>query len=271
MKKISRLAGTLLTVPAAVSAALAQTPPSSTALPEGGRVVAGEATIQQSGASMSIRQSTDRTAIDWQKFDVGSGGHVDFVQPSSSSVALNRVIGSDASQIFGRITANGQVFLSNPNGVYFAPTASVNVGGLVATTHAISLDDFMAGRTKFDRQGSTASVVNEGELKAALGGYVALLAPEVRNQGVILANLGTVALAAGETFELQFGANNTLASLRVEPSTIRSLVDNRSAVLAPGGLIILSAQAVDRVQGGVVRNSGQIEATTLSARDGRIV
>jgi filamentous hemagglutinin family protein len=251
--------------------ALAQTAPASDALPAGSRVIAGDAAIEQVGATLSIHQSSDRAAIDWTSFDVGSRATVQFLQPSASSVALNRVTDGNASQIFGRITANGQVFLSNPNGVYFAPGASVNVGGLVATTHGISVEDFMAGRAKFERNGATGSVINEGELTAALGGYVALLAPEVRNHGLVLANLGTVALAAGETFELQFDSNNTLANLRVEPSTIHALVENRSAVLAPGGLIILSAQAVDRVQGGVIRHSGVLEATGLSQRGGRIV
>ena len=251
--------------------ALAQAAPAPTALPTGGQVAAGQATLSQQGATLTVNQSSGRAAIDWSTFNVGSQAQVNFAQPGSGSVTLNRVNDANPSQIFGRITSNGQVFLSNPNGVYFAPGARVDVGGLVATTHRIGLDDFMAGKTTFDRNGATGSVINEGELRAALGGYIALLAPEVRNQGVIVANMGTVALAAGEAFELKFDGNNTLASLRVTPSTIRALVDNRSAVLAPGGLVILSAQAVDAVQGGVIRNSGRIEATGLQQRGGRIV
>lgn len=70
---------------------------------------------------------------------------------------------------------------------------------MVATTHKIGLTDFMAGNIKFNREGATGSVINEGELKTTLGGYIALLGAEVRNQGLILASLGTVALAAGES------------------------------------------------------------------------
>ena len=245
--------------------------PTPTQLPNGGRVVGGQAGIEQSGSTLNINQSTNRAAIDWATFNVGRAAQVNFNQPGASSVTLNRVLDSNPSQIFGRISANGQVFLSNPNGVYFSPTASVDVGALVATTHSISLADFMAGKTTFERNGATASVVNEGQLKAALGGYIALLAPEVRNSGVIVANLGTVALAAGEAFELQFDSNNTLANIRVTPATIAALVENKSAVLAPGGLIILSAQALNRVQGGVVKNSGRLEASGMSLRGGKIV
>lgn len=179
-------------------------PPAPDQLPAGGQVVAGSASIGQAGAVMNINQSSQRAAIDWQTFNVGSAASVNFNQPSAASVTLNRVLDSNPSQIFGRITAPGQVFLTNPGGVYFAPGASVDVGALVATTHSISNADFMAGNDRFTRNGATGSIINEGNLSAALGGYIALLAPEVRNQGVIVAQMGTVALAAGEAYTLQF-------------------------------------------------------------------
>jgi filamentous hemagglutinin family protein len=245
-------------------------PPANLQLPSGGQVVAGSASISQSGAALTVQQNSQRAALDWQTFNIGSQASVHFEQPVGG-VALNRIADTNASQIYGQLSATGQVFLSNPNGLYFAPGASVNVGGLVATTHSIGLADFMAGKTSFERKGASGSVVNEGELKAALGGYIALLAPEVRNLGVVVAHLGTVALAAGEAFDLQFDANYSLAALRVTPSTIQALVDNQWAVLAPGGLILLSAHAVERVRSGVMQNSGRMEATGLQLRGGRIV
>ena len=252
------------------AAAQAVAPPPANALPTGGNVVAGTAAISQTGASMVITQASQRAAIDWQTFNVGSAASVNFIQPSSSAVVLNRVLSGNPSQIFGQINANGQVFLSNPGGVYFSPTASVNVGALVATTHSISNDDFMAGRDRFSRSGATGSVVNEGNLTADLGGYIALLAPEVRNHGVVIAQAGTLALAAGEAFELQF-SNGSLANVQVDPATIAALVENGNAVQAPGGLIILSARAADQLQGSVVKNSGALEASSLVARGGKIM
>ena len=247
--------------------------PTSTQLPSGGSVVAGTATVDSNtgSASMTITQSSQRAVVDWTRFDVGSAAQVTFVQPSASSVTLNRVLGSDPSQIFGRINANGQVFLTNPSGVYFARGSSVDVGGLVATTHSISNDAFMAGSNSFSRNGSTGTVQNDGTLTASLGGYIALLAPTVRNQGVVVAKLGTVAMAAGETFNLQIEGGKTLTGLEVTASTIASLVDNGLAVQAPGGRIILSAQALDRVQGGVVNNSGVLQANGLVNDGGRIM
>jgi filamentous hemagglutinin family protein len=243
-------------------------------LPTGGTVVAGSAILRPGGnpgtAVLNIDQSTQRAVIDWNTFNVGSEAQVNFNQPGRDSATLNRVQDSNPSQIFGTITATGQVFLTNPNGVHFARSASVDVGGLAATTHSIDNADFMAGNITLERAGATGSVTNEGELRAQLGGYIALLAPEVRNSGVIVAQLGTVAMASGEVFTLNF-SNHQLASISVTRSAIAALVENRGAVLAPGGLIVLSAQAMDRLQGGVVNNSGALEATGLSMRGGRVV
>ncbi|MCC6141929.1 MAG: filamentous hemagglutinin N-terminal domain-containing protein, partial [Nitrospira sp.] len=246
-------------------------PPAPSQLPVGERVVGGAATITRQPATMTIDQHTSRAAIEWQSFDIGSQARVDIRQPSADSVLLNRILGDQATQIFGRLSANGQVYLTNPNGFYFSPSASVNVGGLVATTHQLSIEDFLAGRERFTRAGATGRILNEGELKAAMGGYIALLAPEVRNHGVIVAELGTVALAAGEAYELRFDPLRRLEGLRVEPATIATLVENRQAVLAPGGLIVLSALGANQLQGSVVKTDGLLEASSLVSKGGRII
>ncbi|WP_416548305.1 YDG domain-containing protein [Limnohabitans sp. DCL3] len=255
-----------------------QAPPPAHQLPQGGVVTRGSAHIVTgtgSGAStalMSVNQSSPRAVIDWASFNVGSQAKVQFNQPSSSAVTLNNILGHNASQIYGQIGANGQVFLSNPNGVYFSPTAQVNVGGLVATTGKANADEFMAGQASFNRGGSTGSVVNDGQLSAAAGGYIALLAPEVRNQGLVIAQAGTVALASGEAITLNFNNTGTgLVGITTTPQAIAALVENRSAVLAEGGQIILSAHALASLQGSVVKNSGQLSATSLTEKGGKIV
>ena len=250
---------------------LAHAAPAVNEVPTGGQVTAGQASIHQSGSTLNINQTSNRAAVNWHTFNVGSGATVNIDQPNSSSVILNRVMSNDPSQIFGRINANGQVFLTNPSGVYFARGSSVNVGGIVATTHSITDADFMAGINKFDRNGATGSIINEGDITTAINGYVALMAPEVRNNGVIIAQLGTVALAAGEVYELQFDSNNILANIRVEPSAIQALVENGNAIQAPGGLILLSARAANSLQGSIVNNSGALEAGSLSSKGGRII
>ena len=171
-------------------------PPAPTALPSGAQVMAGQAAVAQSGSRMDITQASQSAILNWQTFNIGSQASVNFKQPNASATALNRVLSSDASQIYGSLTANGRVFLINPSGVIFGSGSSVNVGGLVASTMNISDDDFLAGNYSFHRGNSVGSILNQGTITAASGGFVALLAPEVRNEGIISAKLGTIALAA---------------------------------------------------------------------------
>jgi hypothetical protein len=146
----------------------------------------------------------------------------------------------------------------------------VNVGGIVATTHDMSDADFMAGSTTFNRNGATGSVVNDGTITTSLNGYIALLAPEVRNSGLLLAQAGTVAMAAGENITLNFGSTSKLESVTVTAAQLNTLVENRLAVKAPNGLVILSARAANQLTASVV-NSGVIEAKGVSQQGGRIV
>src|SRR5579872_3413155 len=175
--------------------------PTAQALPTGGVIAAGSASIATTKSAVTINQSSQNTAINWQGFGIGQGQSVQFVQPNTNSVALNRVMGPDASSIEGSLSANGKVFLVNPNGVLFAPGAQVNVGGLVASTLAISNANFMAGNYSFSGTGN-GKILNSGSIHAADGGYVALLGANVSNQGTITAKLGTVALAAGNAVTL---------------------------------------------------------------------
>ena len=271
------VATTVASVALAGTASLAhaqQAPPAATQLPTGGAVVRGVATIGQTSnaqsAAMAINQSSQRAVINWNTFNVGQNASVTFNQPNASAVTLNRIADQNPSQIYGQINANGQVFLSNPSGIYFSPTAQANVGALTATTHSVGDDDFMNGNLTFSRNGATGAVVNEGRLNAALGGYIALLAPEVRNAGVIVARAGTVALAAGEVITLNFNGSNGLAGITTTPSAMASLIENKQAVQAPDGQIILSAVALNKLQAGVIRNSGSLDASSISHKGGAI-
>lgn len=254
----------------ALAGAPAPTALPPTALPQGGQVVAGQASLSTSGARLDITQTTQRAIIDWQSFNIGSAAQVNFAQPNSATVALNRVLAGDASQIHGQLSANGQVFLVNPSGVLFAPGSRVDVGGLVASTLNIANDDFMAGRLRFERNGATGGIRNQGNLSAADGGYIALLAPEVINEGVVSARLGSVAFAAGERATLSVGADGRL-SVALDPATVNTLIENRHLVQADGGTVLMSAQAAGTLLSAVVANPGAIEARTLENRAGRVL
>ena len=259
---------------AGIQAYAQQAPPPVNALPTGGVVAQGVATISQSvtaqTAAMAVNQASQRAVVNWNTFNIGQNASVTFNQPNAQAVILNRIADQNPSQIYGQLRANGQVYLTNPGGIYFSPTAQVDVGALVATTHAIGDAAFMNGNIAFSRHGATGSILNEGQLNAQLGGYVALLAPEVRNGGVIVAQAGTVALAAGEVITLNFNGRGGLAGLTVTPATLETLIENRQAVRAPGGLVLISAQSLASLQSGVINNSGTIEATRMTTADGVI-
>ena len=252
----------------------AQAPPAINQLPTGGSVVRGTATIQQTAtaqaAAMTVNQTSQRAVVNWNTFNIGSAASVNFVQPNAQAVTLNRVSDANPSQIFGRMTANGQVVLTNANGIYFAPSSSVDVGAITATTHSITDDNFMSGKYVFERNGATGKIINEGNITAALAGYVALLAPEVQNTGVVVARAGTVAMASGELITLNIDGSGGLAGIVTTPSTISSLVENKHAVQAPDGQIILSAVALSKLQTGIVKNSGSLEVNSLVSKGGKI-
>ena len=240
-------------------------PPPPTTLPTGGQLVTGQATIGTTGATMNVNQSSTQAILNWNSFSIGSGAAVNFIQPGASAVALNRVTGQDPSAIYGSLTANGQVFLVNPNGILFGPGARVDVGGLVASTMDIRNEDFLAGNYKFFRNGSTGSVINQGDLIAK---YVALLAPEVRNEGAIAARMGTVALAAGEVVTLGI-TGQKLVTVQVDKATVDTLVENRNLVKVDAGTVVMSAQSVNTLLGRIV-NSGAVEANGISADGGTV-
>ena len=237
------------------------------ALPVDGVVAQGSAGISSAAGSTTINQTSQNVAINWQSFSIGIGEAVQFVQPNSSSVALNRVLGPDPSSILGSLSANGKVFLLNPNGVLFGRGAQVNVGGLVASTLNMSDGDFMAGRYHFAGN-SNATVLNQGSINAP-GGFVALLGAEVGNDGIILARLGTVALAAGSAMTLDV-AGDGLLNVTVSQGAVNALVQNGGLIQADGGQVLLTAMAAGNLLQSAVNNTGVIQAQTIENRNGTI-
>jgi filamentous hemagglutinin family protein len=243
---------------------------SALALPAGEKVISGKADVLRydDGKQMSINQPTDKLIMEWNGFGIERGERVTFNQLSPNSIALNRVVGTDASRIYGNLDANGRVFLVNPNGVLFGNTARVNVGGLVATTLDIKNEDFDAGRFRFSGE-SQARVSNEGVLTASERGAIALLGAKVINQGVVQAQMGTVALGAGKTVTLNFDGGKLL-SLQIDEGVANALAHNLQLLKADGGTVLMSAKTASDMAGTVVNNQGSIEARTLRNTAGRI-
>jgi filamentous hemagglutinin family protein len=239
------------------------------ALPANGQVVAGSGSIASSGNVLTVNQLSDKLTAQWDSFNIGAAAKVNFVQPSRSSVALNRVMSNEASRIYGQLNANGQVFLVNAAGILFAPGSSINVGGLVASTLDISNADFAAGNMRFSNgNGASGQVLNQGTLTASEGGYIALLGPQVANEGSISAQRGTVALGAGNSVTLDLHGDGLL-NLQVDGAALSALASNSGAIQADGGLVVLAARGGDPLAT-VLNNSGTVHARSLSNRNGVI-
>ncbi|EIL96134.1 heme-hemopexin-binding/utilization protein, partial [Rhodanobacter sp. 115] len=261
---------TSLTIRAlSASLMLALAIPAHATVPTGGVVTAGQASITSNGSTTTITQSSANVIINWQSFSIGAGDTVQFMQPGRTSVALNRVLGADPSVILGNLTSNGNVFLVNPNGILFGSGASVNVGGLVASTMGITDANFMAGHYVFANAGA-GSIINQGRIGAASGGYVALLGRSVSNQGIISARLGSVALASGEAVTLDV-AGDGLLNVSVSQGAVNALVSNGGMIQADGGRVLLTAQAAGNLLNTVVNNTGMIQAQTIENHNGTIL
>ncbi len=314
----------------------------SNTLPTGGEVTSGQGTISSSGNTMTVNQQSDRLVANWETFNIGQDASVTFTQPGAGSVALNRINDQNASEILGSLSANGQVFLLNPNGIIFGSSAQVNVGGLVASSLNITDENFMKGNYAFE--GTGGSISNMGTIRTSNGGYVAFLSPQVRNEGTISAPGGSVVLAAGSKVNLEIEGSglkdyslnpdaeeendkedspadaedsdspelsapsseepdslekeetsevvppfmetpavkepekvnvdftgDQLVQLTVDQTTIETIAENKGLIRAEGGMVVMTAKAVDEITQSVVNNTGIIEAKGISEQGGKIV
>jgi len=236
--------------------------------PTGGQIVGGSGQIQQVGNTTTIRQNSQTLSLNWQSFDIAPNQTVNFLQPGSGAIAINRIFSSTPSEIFGHLNANGQVWLINPNGILFGQGAQVNVGGLVASTLDFDDSTLDSSNRRFSGNGK-GSIINRGSLTAGNGGYIALLGNQVSNQGVVTAQLGTVAMGGGSAVTLTFSGNQVV-HLEVDRSTLNNLVENRQLVVADGGRVIMTAGAKDSLLASVVNNTGVVQAQTVQNHNGEI-
>ena len=241
------------------------------AAPQDGVLRAGSASISQSGNLTQVQQTSDRAIIDWRSFSVGALESVAFNQPSRFSATLNRVTGDQVSVILGKLTANGQVVLINPNGMLFGAGSQIDVGGLIASTANISNKNFMDKHLVFDQAGKPgASIVNQGSISAIDGGLVALVAPTVRNDGIIQARLGKIVLGAGDTFTLDLYGDQ-LINLALAPEQAAHIVQSGQIIADGGQVVLISAPQAKAVLDQVINMSGTIRADSIAEHEGKIV
>ncbi|MCK9116062.1 filamentous hemagglutinin N-terminal domain-containing protein [Haemophilus influenzae] len=247
-------------------------------LPQQDRVVVGQATFDKTIADkMTINQESDKVQINWKSFDIGKDKEVEFKQPGANSVAYNRVIGGNASQIQGKLKANGKVYLANPNGVIITKGAEINVAGLLATTKDLeqiseNVNSYQFTRkTKDGQLPKEGQVVKEGQVinkgKITAKDFVVLNGDEVINKEEINVTNGKVYLSSGDNFT--FTLSDSGISVALEDNTVQSIVKNEGSIKA--GEITLSAKGRKQALDSLVVNNGVLEATKVSNRNGKVV
>lgn len=241
-------------------------------------VTMGSASNQVVGDTLRVDQQTDRAILNWESFNVGSNNQVQFNQLSSSSIALNRIFQNDPSQIFGKVTANGQIYLYNKNGFVFGKDSVVDVNSLVASTLNVSDEVFASGIVReFDDTGKVAFEASADAPKTAAiqinaganihigkNGRLIMAAPNVNNEGSITADeQGQIILVASkDKVYLQPADNNgPFAGLLVEVGS-GGKVSNLGNILARQGNVTLAGFAVNQ--------GGRVTATTSVNVNGSI-
>ncbi|MBI4971066.1 MAG: filamentous hemagglutinin N-terminal domain-containing protein, partial [Candidatus Omnitrophica bacterium] len=252
--------------------------------PSGAKVESGDVQISQPDANTLNVSASDHAIINWQSFGIAQNEIVNFSQPFSSAAVLNNVTGGEMSVIAGTLNANGNVYLVNPAGIYFSPTAEVNVGGLIASSLSISSQNFLEDKMLFERPDGTrvGAVINAGQIMVARpGAVVAMIGNVVKNEGVIVANLGHVALASGDRVTMSFDSKGLLQVDVTEAVSenafqdvevpISSAVENSGKIEANGGTVLLTGDELGQLFERVVNQSGVIEADSVGTYRGRVV
>ncbi len=244
--------------------------------------------ISNNGLNMTIEQLMDKTIFQWESFNIGEGYSVEFLQPSSSSIALNRVIGNDVSNILGNLTANGSVYLINQNGILFGENSQVNTASLIAS--ALDIDDnlFLNGsfidainqdqaafqfNPNLSGNDEASIEIQEGAyLHTDDGGRILMFAPTIVNEGTIETPDGQTILAASKDKVYLTAVNdpNIRGGLLVEVETGGDVtnggVNNRGErvgeIIAERGNITLLGLAVNQ--------QGRVRATTSINQNGSI-
>lgn len=259
----------LLTATALMAPALAL------AEPTGGALVAGSATIgPEIGQTTTIDQFSSAAIINWASFNIAGNERVVFNQPSATAVLLNRVLGGGPSLIDGQIDADGRIVIINGDGVIFGAGATIDVGGILATSMNIADADFMAGNYLFSTPGAVgAAITNFGSITAATAGMIAFVAPNVANHGLLRANLGTIHLASGEAFTFDFFGDGLVAfaASSATSGTKTGVVANFGDIDAAGGAIYMTATDARDFVETVINVESDLVARTATMIGGKIV
>jgi filamentous hemagglutinin family protein len=228
--------------------------------------------VSLDGNTTYIDQSSARAIVNWESFSVGAGHAAEFRVDgigAADAAILNRVTGSLPSQIDGTLTAQGRVYLINPNGVIIGSTGIVNAHSFIASTLDIQDDDFLNATTNTFGGDSVAAISNLGTINAS-GGDVVLIARQIVNKGTITAADGGVLLGAGDEVEYLLASSANPRLLVRSTADVEETAGRIEHAGTLSGQHVELAAAVGNLYAQAIRVDGAVHATATAERDGRI-
>ncbi|MFI3120973.1 MAG: filamentous hemagglutinin N-terminal domain-containing protein, partial [Methylococcaceae bacterium] len=227
-------------------------PSLASANPDGAQVISGQVSIDTATPGTTTVTNSPNAIINWQNFSIAQNELVQFLQQNGQSAVLNRIIGQNPSEILGQLASNGKVFLINPNGIVFGAGATIDTQGLIASSLNLSDRDFLSGNYHFMAGSSAGNIVNEGIIRAGKDGNIILIAPQIKNNGIIKSDGGSITLAAGQELTI---TNLDDPDIRFQIQAPTDSVVNLGKLLTEGGAVNVFANSI--------KHSGDINADSV--------
>jgi len=230
--------------------------PIAMALPTVDSIVQGSASIDQLNGSLNIQQQTDYLHIRFQHLNVGADESVNFQQPSLQSLAIAESLQQDPTQIYGSLTANGQLLVVSPSGLVVHEGGTIEAFNLGVATTAVTMEGVTTG------QGSGA-LINHGSIR---GQRTLLLGESIENYGQMI-GVENLNLSLGDEAVLLTTPNGFAVSLSA--SDVGGIISNHG-VLESSGSIMLDARQEATLHQTAIHNIGSIKAHKVEERDGEV-
>jgi len=249
---------------------------SAKAGPSGGNIVHGNGEISTALEQTTITQNSNRLAIDWQSFNVSSTEEVNFIQPNSSSIVLNRDFSGLPSQIFGNINANGQILLLNSAGILIGESASIQVGSFLASDMETTIEDFSQGSfTLTDHNPAQGGITNLGNIQTKGNSGIYIAGQFIDNSGTLLSSNGDIHLATANEVIISTSDNGLLGvqltqPLETEISPTGNLIYNSGDIVSFNGNIFLDLFYSDAIKANTVNNQGLVNAVAITEGNGKV-
>lgn len=258
----------------------------------------GEATLEQTGNTLVIDQKTAKLLLEWATFDIGGESTVHFKQDVDAT-AVNVINDAKPSKIFGRLVADGQIYLLNQNGVIFGEHSSVNVRGMIAAAAQLNGYEDVAQLSEQQKldflQNSLLDVIGDGKALLVVDeetiqqrgvadlpriivkqgaklqsddAPILLAGPEVINEGDILSRNGQVVLA-GSRKDVYLAVSDQDEDLRGYLVEVDSGSGEQRGKVSNAGAIVSTLGNVTLVADEIIQ-AGKIKATTAVDVNGSI-